>query len=214
MAITSGFVEGSWASAGHKTILFTGSSSQSYSMIDAKHNPGLAITYKLEGTGAVTLNPVNSQTIDGAASFVLSSQYSQLTVMSDGSNWLATSVFVGNAVSAAALPSVNLAGQTAAISATNLVTAAVAGLYEVTVDLIVTTVGTAGTVSGTIAGNNGSAAFSQTTGTASLTALGAEVSQTFTLYSAAGQNITYATTLAGATGTPQYAARIRVEYLG
>lgn len=214
MTITSGFVEGSWASAGHKTFLFTGSSTQTYDLIDAKHNPGLAQTFKLEGTGAVTLTPVAGQTIDGQSSFVLATQYSQITVMSDGSNWLVTSVQNGNAINQAALSQVNLTGQTAAITATNLVASALAGMYRVTVDLIVTTVGTAGTLGATIASNNGVAAFSQASSTASLTALGAEVSQTFTLYSAAGQAITYATALAGATGTPAYAARFHVEYLG
>ncbi|MGZ3773341.1 MAG: hypothetical protein ACXVCY_18460, partial [Pseudobdellovibrionaceae bacterium] len=41
---------------------------------------------------AVTINTTSSQTVDGAASYVLSSQYNYVTLVSDGSNW----VVVGN----------------------------------------------------------------------------------------------------------------------
>ncbi|MEX3914873.1 hypothetical protein AB4Y43_01315 [Paraburkholderia sp. BR10872] len=109
--------------------------------------------------------------------------------------------------------SVNLTGKTASISSTSLLTGAAAGVYRATVDLITTAVGTAGTVTATITSNNGTMSPSQTTGALSLSATG-ELSATFTLYSAANQSINYSTTLAGATGSPQYAMRIRLEYLG
>jgi len=40
------------------------------------------------GTGTVTVNTTSSQTIDGLTSVVISSQYANLTVISDGSNWI------------------------------------------------------------------------------------------------------------------------------
>lgn len=40
------------------------------------------------GTGTVTVNTTSSQTIDGLSSIVISSQYANLTVVSDGSNWI------------------------------------------------------------------------------------------------------------------------------
>jgi hypothetical protein len=40
------------------------------------------------GTGTVTVNTTSSQTIDGLTSIVISSQYANLTVISDGSNWI------------------------------------------------------------------------------------------------------------------------------
>lgn len=40
------------------------------------------------GTGNVTVNTTSSQTIDGLSSIVIGSQYANLTVVSDGSNWI------------------------------------------------------------------------------------------------------------------------------
>ena len=40
------------------------------------------------GTGTVTVNTTSSQTIDGLSSIVIGSQYANLTVVSDGSNWI------------------------------------------------------------------------------------------------------------------------------
>jgi hypothetical protein len=108
---------------------------------------------------------------------------------------------------------VNLTGKTASITATALASSVAAGIYRVTVDMVTTTAGSAGTVTATIASNNGTTAFNQTTNTLSLSATG-ELSTTFTLYSAANQNINYSTTVASATGSPQYAVRFRLEYLG
>lgn len=85
MAITSGYTEGEWATDGHKFILFTGSSAQTYTLPDAGHLHFL--TVKLVGTGAVTINTVNNQTIDGAATSSLSAQYAKATLLSDGHNW-------------------------------------------------------------------------------------------------------------------------------
>lgn len=49
---------------------------------------GRIFTVKNIGTSAVTVSTSSSQTIDGGASCVLSSQYKYVTVQSDGSNWL------------------------------------------------------------------------------------------------------------------------------
>lgn len=195
------------------TVVFTGSSAGAYTLGDAHQTPGIKVVLKNEGTGVVTISTTNSQTIDGASTYSLVNQYQEVTLASDGSNWMVTSN-VASAAAATVIAPLNLTGQTTAITATTLFTPAIAGMYRVTVDGIVTTVGTAGTLAVTIASNNGVAALSQASATASLTALGAEVSTEFTLYSAAGQAITYATALAGATGTPQYALRIRTSFLG
>jgi hypothetical protein len=87
MAIVSGFVEQEYTSAGRKFIIFTGSATQTYTLIDAAHNPGLVVTFKLQGTGVVTINTVNSQTIDGAATTSLGAQFVTKSVLSDGRNW-------------------------------------------------------------------------------------------------------------------------------
>jgi hypothetical protein len=109
---------------------------------------------------------------------------------------------------------VTLAGQTASIGSTGMFTPGLSGVYSFVVDLVTTTAGTGGTVTASIITNNGSAAVTQTTSTVSLGTLGTEGSTTFTAYCAATQSMNYSTTVAGATGSPQYALRVRMEFLG
>lgn len=42
---------------------------------------------KNAGTGVVTVATTSSQTIDGVTTYVLTSQYQSVTVVSDGANW-------------------------------------------------------------------------------------------------------------------------------
>jgi hypothetical protein len=109
---------------------------------------------------------------------------------------------------------VSLTGQTATIASTTAFVPGLSGVYRFVVDLVTTTAGSAGTVTGSIITNNRSAAFTQTTATVSLASAGAEGSTTFTAYCGAGQNINYQTTVASAAGSPQYALRIRAKFLG
>ena len=111
---------------------------------------------------------------------------------------------------------INLTAQTASVASATLyaVPSSGAGFYLAIVDTICTTAGTAGTVSATIGWNNGSAAAAAASGAMSLSTLGNETTQIFTVYSAASQNITYSTTVTGAAGSPQYSVRIRLVYLG
>jgi hypothetical protein len=89
------------------------------------------------------------------------------------------------------------------------------GLYRATASLILTKVGTAGTISATIGWNNGMLAQSGTTGTLSSTAaLGTEVDGSFLFFSAPNQNITCLTTFTDVVGAPKYALRVRLEYVG
>jgi hypothetical protein len=110
----------------------------------------------------------------------------------------------------------NATAQTASITPSTLYAtpASGAGLYLVIVDTVCTTAGTAGTVSASIGWYNGSASASTATGPMSLSTIGSETTQIFTIYSAAIQNITYSTTVSGAAGSPQYSIRIRLVYLG
>lgn len=110
---------------------------------------------------------------------------------------------------------INLTGQTAAITTTTLyaVPGTGAGLYRATISLIVTTVGTAGTITASLTNNNGTTSQTQTTSTLSVTTTG-ELTTTIECYSATSQNIQYNTTFNSVTGTPAYSLRIRLEYLG
>jgi hypothetical protein len=203
-----------WPNDEFQHVVFTGSANQTYTLGDAKQTPGLGFEFKNQSTGVVTIQGAGSQTVDGAASFTLATKNASASVFSDGSNW--NVVIHQESVGPVSSASVNRTGLNASITSTLLyaVPAGGAGLYRVTVDLVTTTAGTAGTVTGSVVSNNGSAAKTQVTGTTDLTALGNEVSTTFTLYSAASQNINYLTTVASVTGAPFYAARYRVEFLG
>jgi hypothetical protein len=110
---------------------------------------------------------------------------------------------------------INALAQIATLGTTTLyaVDANHAGMYRVTVDLITTTAGAAGTVVATIGWNNGSAAQTQNSATLVLTILGNEVTMSTDLYSAVSQNITYAWTVVGLVGA-DFSVRIRLEYLG
>lgn len=111
---------------------------------------------------------------------------------------------------------INSTAQTASIASATLyaVPSGGSGFYLVFVDLICTTTGTGGTVQASLGWNNGSASMTANSSINSLSTLGNEVTQIFTVYSAASQNITYSTTVSGASGSPQYSVRIRLFYLG
>jgi S-adenosylmethionine synthetase len=88
MSITSGYTEHSSQAADKKFIIFTGSSAQSYTLPDSSHCAGQEITLKNDSTAAVTITPfTSSQTIDGATSQSLASQYTKLTIVSIGPTW-------------------------------------------------------------------------------------------------------------------------------
>jgi hypothetical protein len=93
-----------------------------------------------------------------------------------------------------------------------------AGMYRLSWDVIVTTVGTGGTVGAILGWNNGVTAQVFNGVSTSVTVLGNELTlagQTIiTFFSAASQNITYNFAFGGVTGTPKYSAYARLEYLG
>ena len=46
------------------------------------------VFYKVASTGTVTIDAFGSETIDGASTYTLTTQYETVTIISDGSNWL------------------------------------------------------------------------------------------------------------------------------
>jgi len=112
--------------------------------------------------------------------------------------------------------SVTLTGQTGSIATSTLFNVGPlgAGMYVVFVDVIVTTAGSAGTVTCGITWNNGvtssgfdSSAFSLATSDEQSEMLG-------NFFSIANSPITFNTTVVGATGNPVYSLRLRLLYLG
>jgi hypothetical protein len=112
----------------------------------------------------------------------------------------------------------NLTAQTGAIAATTLYATgsdAGANLYRATLSLILTTAGTGGTITGKVLCNNGVAATTQSAPALSASAaVGTEVDFSAPCYSAANQNIQFSTSVAGLTGSPKYAIRARVDFIG
>ena len=106
-----------------------------------------------------------------------------------------------NDVTPAAL---NLTAQTASIVTTTLFTPAADGTYQVNVYCSCTTIGTAGTVTPTIGWRDDSTTQSLNLSSVGLTVQGTYVQQSIFVKCKSGQPITYATTVAGATGSPQY----------
>ena len=89
-----------------------------------------------------------------------------------------------------------------------------AGLYRVSIDVIVTTAGSAGSVTASVVGSNGAGSYNTVaTPALNMHVLG-EVSATGVLYLTNDVYAEYSTTVSGASGGPQYALRVRLEYLG
>lgn len=107
---------------------------------------------------------------------------------------------------------VGLTAQTATIGTTNITTACPAGVFSLSYYLKTTTAGSAGTVSLTLSWNDG-ASVSITTGTASLTSTTSTglLQGTQLIKCGASTTLSYATTVSGATGSPQYSLDISVE---
>ena len=108
---------------------------------------------------------------------------------------------------------VSLTGQTANIAATNFTNAGTAGVYRISYYLLDTTNDvTAGTLTVTIAWNDGTAAQTITSASINL-AVAASFTQG-TIYVRLGSgNITYASTITGIFGTAQYSLYMNAERL-
>jgi hypothetical protein len=106
----------------------------------------------------------------------------------------------------------NLTAQTASIGTTTLyaVPAAGAGMYRISYYLFTSAAGNSVTTLATFGWNDANAQ-TLATGTIAIQTLGDYEAGTMVLYSAASQNITYATTVSGAVGTGTYALYARVE---
>ena len=58
-------------------------------LLTAAGNTGKVFNIKNSGSGVITINTTSSQTIDGGASGSITlAQYDNLTVQSDGTNWI------------------------------------------------------------------------------------------------------------------------------
>ena len=125
-------------------------------------------------------------------------------------------VIVGNdppAVAAGALGKVDLTGQTAAITSTNLSNGAAAGVYLVSYTIADTTADvTAGTIQFQVNYTDVVGATTQTGAALVLTATGRDRGS-FVVQLASGE-ISYQTNLTGIIGTAQYAVYVRVVALG
>jgi len=76
-----------------ETVDFTDKTTAKATLLTAIGNTGKKFTIKNSGTGVITLGTTLSQTIDGAATFIIRSQYAAVTVQSDGANWKIISVY-------------------------------------------------------------------------------------------------------------------------
>jgi hypothetical protein len=114
----------------------------------------------------------------------------------------------------------NLTGQSAAITTANLYATTAAGIYRLSYYLYITTAGNSVNLTGTFGwtDDSGASANSVATGNIACQTLGANSTTALglgsvTFYAANTTNITYATALSGAIGTGRYAVRVRLENL-
>lgn len=103
---------------------------------------------------------------------------------------------------------VSLTGQTASIGTTAITTPTAAGVWDIDVYHVCTTAGTGGTLTTTISWNDGTAARSASPA-ANISLAGTNFAGGIQCIRGAASNaINYSTTVAGATGSPQYALYI------
>ena len=121
--------------------------------------------------------------------------------------------FNGGAVTLAAVDSTGLTSSVGTTNFSGTGAGTVAGMYTVQGFIDVTTAGSAGTVSCTIGYTTDSGTDTQTSATISLATLGTNGSFTISLYSAAGDAISYATTVASVIGSPVYTLHLRLIQL-
>jgi hypothetical protein len=112
--------------------------------------------------------------------------------------------------------SLNLVGQTTSIATTTLypVPGLFSGVYVIYMDILVTTPGVTGTVTANVSWSNGLTTTGLNSPTFPLNASAEQPAISGNFYSIGSQNITYSTSVVGATGGPQYALRLRLQYLG
>lgn len=73
----------------NKVVVSTGSSAITVYLWEAlTANKGAIVHVKKFGTGDITITPHGSQTIDGAASASITTQYKALMLVSTGTNWV------------------------------------------------------------------------------------------------------------------------------
>jgi len=158
-----------------------------------------------DGAGQLIVAPGSGVTILSAQSLKARAQYSAIQLIKVATNeW----VLLGD-LQAEGYERVALTAQTASIGTTAILTSPAAGLFEVDVYIETTTAGSAGTVLATIGHTDRIGATTQATSTLALDSVGRKI-QRFLVYAASG-NVTYATTVAGASGSPQYALDIAIR---
>jgi hypothetical protein len=166
---------------------------------------GTEIALEQDGAGQLAIAAAGGVTIRTGSTLLARAQYSTLYLVKVATNeW----VLLGD-LQDEGYARVALTGQTASITTTALLTSPAAGLFEVDVYIETTTSGSAGTVLATIGHTDRIGATTQATSTLALDATGRKI-QRFLVYAASG-NITYATTVAGSAGSPQYALDIAIR---
>lgn len=75
------------------TIVYTNSSSVTQTIPTSGVTTGQVFVFKRAGTGALTLDPVSSVTIDGAATYSLARQHDSVSIQYDGSNYRVISAY-------------------------------------------------------------------------------------------------------------------------
>lgn len=156
----------------------------------------LTVTGALVSQGSLTTGSASTWVINSSG---VSTKYAGDTTAGNG---LAS--VVGN---------VALAAQTATISATSIFTPPANGTYRLSVYAVTSTAGTGGTCTATLSWTDDIHAQTFTTSTIDLTTGGSFVQNTIYARAVTTAAIKYATTVAGATGSPQYALFVNVERL-
>jgi len=156
-------------------------------------------------TNTLTMATSLAQTIDGAVTQTWTTQYTSVTVESDGANWFIVA-------KSSAFPSkVSLTGQVATIPTTTILTPNADGVFQISVYTSCTAAGAGGTATPSVGWTDDTTAQTLALPALPLTVLGGFVQQTVFVKAKAGTNITYGDVVAGVVGAPTFAIYVTVS---
>lgn len=181
-------------------------------MGDINHN-GAGTTFKVrDDTAKYEFSKRNFKI--GTMDLVYPSANGNGALTNDGAgnlSWSASSGFPNR------VANVDLIGQTSGVT-TTILSIVATGLYRFSGSIVVTSAGTAGTISATLGYNNGSSAqtpnpFRNGVATLPLTTIGNEEEMDYVFHAVSGTAITIKTTTAGLLGSPVFSQFVTLERL-
>lgn len=169
-------------------------------------------TYSSDDTGLMSCKwtAAKTWTISNASQTVRMDSTSYSSFVRQGCTWVTNTPYI-DLLHRPTVAQANRTAQAATINTTTLFTPAADGIYRINVYASCTTAGSGGTATPVIGWRDDTTTQSLSLSAVNLTVQGSYSNQSITVKCKSGQPITYGCTVAGATGSPQYALYVNIE---